>query len=126
MGLISRSPGRPGSRKGSQTKAGFIVGFFYIIMFHVYFLYSEKFDKFYVGHSDDPERRLSEHNHNDNPTFTSKYRPWTLAWHFPVSENRGEAIKIEKFIKRQKSRKLIERIINEKLTLYDFIHVVKK
>jgi putative endonuclease len=32
---------------------------------------------------------------------------------FYVSEERGEAMRLEKFIKKQKSRKLIEQIINE-------------
>jgi putative endonuclease len=94
-------------------------------MFYVYFLYSEKFDKYYVGHTDDPARRLSEHNHNENPTFTNKYRPWKLVWQFQVSARRGDALKIEKFIKRQKRRKLIERIIQEKFTIGNFKQVLR-
>ena len=47
-------------------------------MFYVYILYSESAGIYYVGHTDDPERRLFEYNNNPNKTFTSKYRPWDM------------------------------------------------
>ena len=94
-------------------------------MFSIYFLYSKNSDKYYVGYSDNPDRRLIEHNTKDFNTFTKKHRPWDLAYHFPVSEIRGDAMKIEKFIKKQKSRKLIEGIINEKLSGEHFKNVLE-
>ena len=80
-------------------------------MFYIYFLYSEKHDKYYVGYSDDPERRLLEHNTDTRMTFTHKFRPWILKAYYPVSENRGQAIKIERFIKKQKNKLFIQKII---------------
>jgi len=59
-------------------------------------------------------RRLNEHNHPEvNTKFTSKYLPWEMRLSFPVSTERGEAIRIERFIKNQKSRSFLERLISE-------------
>jgi len=83
------------------------------IMFYIYILHSQKADKFYVGHTDDPMRRLSEHNTKPFNTFTSRYRPWTMAAYFPAGEIRGEAIRMERYIKKLKSKKLILELIQE-------------
>jgi putative endonuclease len=80
--------------------------------FYIYILYSEKFNKYYVGHSDDPWRRINEHNHGKFHKFTSDYRPWEIAAVFRVGDDRGTALKTEKWIKKQKSRKLIEKLID--------------
>ena len=44
--------------------------------------------------------------------LTSKHRPWVAAAFFEVGNSKGEAMRIEKFIKGQKSRKLVERIVD--------------
>jgi len=95
-------------------------------MFYIYFLYSKCSDKYYVGYSDDPDRRLIEHNTSDNNTFTKKHRPWILVYSFTVSDLRSDALKIEQFIKKQKSRSLIEKIICEKLSFDHFKWVLSK
>lgn len=88
-------------------------------MFYIYILYSKRSDKYYVGHTNDPERRLSEHNLIEGNKYTAKYRPWSLVSRFPVSENRSNAITIEKYIKSRKSRNLIRKLIdNESDTKY--------
>ncbi|GAB1445895.1 MAG: GIY-YIG nuclease family protein [Cyclobacteriaceae bacterium] len=79
-------------------------------MYFIYILYSSNHDKYYVGYSNDPYRRLVEHNTAANLTFTSKYRPWKLAAVFNCGELESDAIRIEKFIKKQKSRKLLEKL----------------
>ncbi|MEP2668102.1 MAG: GIY-YIG nuclease family protein [Cyclobacteriaceae bacterium] len=76
-------------------------------MYFIYIIYSSEYGKYYVGYSNDPFRRLKQHN-TATKTFTSKYRPWELATIFACSELESEAMRIEKFIKKQKSRKLIE------------------
>ena len=53
-----------------------------------------------------------EHNTKPFNTYTSKYRPWVLAAVFECSEDESQAIRIERFIKKQKSRKLIEKLID--------------
>ncbi len=96
----------------------YLVAFFiFALMFYIYFIYSASSDIYYVGHSDNYSCRLEQHNNSDRDTFSKKHRPWELKAAFEVGNDRGTAIKIERFIKKQKSRKLIERIIKgEKLT----------
>jgi putative endonuclease len=48
-------------------------------MLVVYVLYAEMYGKYYVGQTNNIERRLIEHNMGASK-FTSKYKPWTLVW----------------------------------------------
>jgi putative endonuclease len=77
-------------------------------MYYIYILYSSVSDKFYVGYSTDPQRRLIEHNTKPFNTYTSKHRPWMLKACFECSKDEKETMSIERFIKKQKSRKLLE------------------
>ena len=79
-------------------------------MFYIYILFSESSNVFYVGYSEDPYRRVVEHNTKPINTYTSKHRPWLLKAVFKCSTIRSEAIRIEKFIKKQKSRRLLENL----------------
>ena len=81
-------------------------------MFYIYILYSPKADKFYIGYSNDPFRRVDEHNSKPFNTFTAKHRPWIVKAVFQCSGDERVAMRIEKFIKQQKSRKLVERLID--------------
>ena len=80
-------------------------------MYYLYILYSGVADKYYVGQSQDPWLRLEHHNADDKDTFTAKYRPWVLKAVFEVGNSRGDSLKLERFIKNQKSRRLIEQLI---------------
>jgi putative endonuclease len=80
-------------------------------MYYVYFLFSQQANKFYVGHSADPWKRLNQHLSNSGDKYTGYYHDWVLTAVFEVSEKRGDADRIEKFIKRQKSRNLITKIM---------------
>ena len=80
-------------------------------MFYIYIIYSNTAEKFYVGHSENPWDRLVQHNENEGDKYTGKYQNWELKAVFEVSENRGEALIIEKFIKKQKSKKLLLKLI---------------
>jgi len=81
-------------------------------MYSIYIIYSESADKYYVGYTSDVDLRVENHNSSSFKSFTSKYRPWVLAASFEVSNNRANAMKIEKFIKKQKSRKFLVKIIS--------------
>lgn len=85
-------------------------------MFYIYLLYSASADKYYVGYSNDYQRRFIEHNTTERITYTAKHRPWILKAVFECSIVETEAIRIERFIKKQKSRiwKLIQFQIIEK------------
>jgi putative endonuclease len=86
-------------------------GLFVCMEYYIYILYSASSDIYYVGYSDDFERRFKQHNHSEKVTFTSKHRPWILKTVYSCGTKQAEAMKIEKFIKNQKSRKLIEKLI---------------
>lgn len=81
------------------------------MMYFLYILYSESSDKYYVGYSSDPLRRLIEHNNTLLLTYTSKHRPWELKAVYQCSDKKTLVIKIERFIKKQKSKKLIQSLI---------------
>ena len=81
-------------------------------MYYIYVIYSSSADKYYVGYTDDPQRRLTEHNSIPFNTYTSKHRPWVLKAAFACSDDIKIARRIEKFIKNQRSRKLIEQLID--------------
>jgi putative endonuclease len=81
--------------------------------YSVYILYSNTFDKYYIGQSDAVLRRLTDHNVTSTKSYTVKYRPWTLVAQFEVGADRGLARKVETFIKSQKSRSFIRTIIEK-------------
>jgi putative endonuclease len=80
-------------------------------MFYIYILYSIDFDKYYIGYTSDYVKRLDSHNMSSLNKYTAKYRPWVIKAVFECGEDEGMAKKIESFIKKQKSRKFIEKMI---------------
>jgi putative endonuclease len=89
-------------------------------MYYLYILFSEQHDIYYVGYTRNYKQRLQEHNTQLHfNTYTSKYRPWRLAAVFECGTTESGAIKLERFIKKQKSRKLIEQLINPLFTPKD-------
>ena len=86
------------------------------VKYFIYILFSQKNGKYYVGHSNDQFRRVNEHNTKPFNTYTSKNRPWILAAVFSCPGEKSAAMKIEKFIKMQKSQHFIEKIVNPDFT----------
>jgi len=80
-------------------------------MFYIYILFSKSANKYYVGHSNNVDRRLFEHNNPIFKTFTSKFIPWELVFAFEIGENRAIAMKAEKIIKNKKSKQYILKLI---------------
>jgi putative endonuclease len=82
-------------------------------MYFVYILFSEKLNKYYVGTTDDVERRLFEHNSGFyDGVFTSKGIPWRLCLSYSCDTS-DKAYALERFIKRMKSRKFIEKLLED-------------
>ncbi len=79
-------------------------------MFSVYILYSKKLNKYYIGYSEDIEKRLTQHNTGFSK-FTSKASDWELKFKEEF-DTRIEATNRERIIKLKKSRKYIEWLIN--------------
>jgi putative endonuclease len=80
-------------------------------MYYLYILYSKSSDIYYIGHTDNYQRRFLEHNELSESSYTSKHRPWQIKAVFECGDERKTAMNIERFIKKQKSRSLIEKII---------------
>ena len=81
----------------------------------LYILKSKSTDKFYVGISQNPERRLEYHNSFEKG-FTSRYRPWEIVFTQEFNSKNEVAI-IEQKIKSWKSRKMIQRVIDGDIKL---------
>ncbi len=79
-------------------------------MYTVYILYSQKLNRFYVGYTNNPDRRLSEHNRKKGK-YTDNGIPWELVY-TEVYENKKEASDREKFIKSKKSRFFIQNLVS--------------
>ena len=77
-------------------------------MHHVYILYSKSRDRFYVGYSQDPCKRLLRHNEGINRS-TKSGRPWILLWTRAFTD-KTEALRFERAIKDRKSRIYIQRL----------------
>ncbi|MFA5668181.1 MAG: GIY-YIG nuclease family protein [Balneolaceae bacterium] len=76
-----------------------------------YILYSLSMNRYYVGSTSiGVELRLSRHNTGWSP-FTKRGMPWELRY-VKSFDTKQEALKWEQFIKKQKSRAFIERLIN--------------
>ena len=80
------------------------------ISFSTYILYSETTDKFYIGSTQDLEKRLQRHN-SKHMIATKAGVPWKVVW-FQNFETRAEAYSKEMEIKKKKSRKYIEWLID--------------
>ncbi len=76
-------------------------------MFWVYILQNPD-GKFYIGQTENLERRIIEHNSSDTELFkfTHKNGPWKLIWSEQYN-TRSETMNREKFIKSRKSSKWI-------------------
>ena len=83
--------------------------------YFVYILRSKSADKYYVGSSSDPARRLKFHNSIEKG-FTSRYRPWELVYTKEYYSKR-EAQAVERKIKSWKSKKRIIKLINGEIDI---------
>jgi putative endonuclease len=81
------------------------------VKYYLYILHSKLSDRFYIGYSSNPWKRLLEHNTSLHNTYTSKHRPWVFKAIYFVSDCENKAIQIERFLKKQKSSSLIRRLI---------------
>jgi putative endonuclease len=81
----------------------------------LYILKSETADRYYVGISSDPRRRLHFHNTLEKG-FTSRYRPWKLVYERQYP-SKSKAQSAEKTVKSWKSRKMILQLIAGELKI---------
>jgi putative endonuclease len=79
-------------------------------MYYVYILYSQKIDKYYIGYSEDPGKRLEFHNSIFNKIWSKRGQPWEIKLTLEF-KSKTEALRAEKLIKRKKSRAYIDAVI---------------
>jgi putative endonuclease len=79
-------------------------------MYYAYILISGKSNRFYVGHSNDLGERLKTHNLGKVKSTRNK-GPWKCVY-FEEFSTKLEANRRELQIKKQKSKKYIEDLIN--------------
>ena len=75
----------------------------------VYIIQSLKDETFYIGHTFDLDKRLAYHN-SGKSRYTSKKIPWKLVYYESYG-SKGEAMKRERFLKRQKNKEFYKRLI---------------
>ena len=76
-------------------------------MWYIYALYSKDFDRIYVGMSENPERRLENHN-NYKVKSTKAYVPWKII----MIQEAGDvenARRLEKYYKAASGRRKIKK-----------------
>ncbi len=81
------------------------------MIFYTYVLYSELFDRLYIGQTDNLEKRLLQHKKGKVPS-TKPYFPYKLI-HVEEFSTRKEAVEREKTLKLGKERKWLRKIINK-------------
>ena len=81
-------------------------------MFYIYIIYSKTLDKYYVGSCQNIEQRLKDHL-NSRSKFTKVVKDWVLKYSETFA-TRSEAYQRELQIKKMKSRKYIETLIETK------------
>ena len=78
-------------------------------MYYCYILYSPSRDTFYVGSTSlDTEQRLERHlsGYYGSKKFTSRFKDWEI-YHYIICDTLSQAVKIERHIKKMKSKKYI-------------------
>ena len=74
--------------------------------FIVYILFSQKRSKYYVGQTSNIDKRYKRHNIGNVPSTKSGV-PWILVTSIDV-ENRSEAMKLKKKIKKRGIKRFLE------------------
>jgi putative endonuclease len=88
--------------------SGFFLSSYTMKLFYVYILHSPSTNGFYIGQTEDFEKRLEEHNnHKYESSHTSRASDWEEFFVLKCITRR-QAILIEKHIKKAKKRKYLE------------------
>ncbi len=80
-------------------------------MFYVYILESKCDNSFYIGQTEDLEKRLDFHNQGLSK-YTSRKIPWRIVY-FEEYKMRTEALMRERFLKKQRNRDFYKSLINK-------------
>jgi putative endonuclease len=75
-------------------------------MFTVYVLYSERYDKIYIGYTSDLKKRFKSHNELAKKGWTVRFRPWEIVY-TEIFEHKQDALRREKQLKTSRGRAFI-------------------
>jgi putative endonuclease len=78
----------------------------------VYALYSESYDKIYIGMTSNIDERLKSHNELGKKGWTKNYRPWVIIYREEHKE-KTEALKRERQLKSHAGRSFIRSLIEK-------------
>ena len=81
-------------------------------MFTVYVLYSEKYDRLYIGYTNNLIARFKSHNELGRE-WTCRYRPWKVI-HLEFFEQKCEAMRREKALKGGQGRQYLRALIKQR------------
>jgi putative endonuclease len=79
------------------------------VIYVTYILYSSSLGKYYIGQTDDFEKRFKQHNSGQSK-FTKQGVPWNLVWQMEFF-SRSEAVKLETQIKKRGAQRYLENIV---------------
>ncbi len=79
-------------------------------MFYTYILYTEKFDRFYIGQTNNLDNRIERHN-NGYVKSTKAYIPWEIVYS-EAFQTRALATQREKQLKKLKSKIAIQKLVD--------------
>ena len=80
-------------------------------MYFVYIIKSLNVLRYYIGSTENIDRRLSDHN-SGKVNATKAYKPWELVYTEEYSSE-DKAIKREKYFKSAAGRRLIKKILRK-------------
>ena len=86
-----------------------------MMMYYTYILFSKKLNKYYVGHTDNLEKRFEEHNRGKSK-FSRFGTPSELVVDFEFSSKK-DAAPYENRIKKRGCKRFLERIIDKSVAL---------
>ena len=87
----------------------------------LYILHSKSTNTYYTGETHNVEERISKHdNHSYQNSFTKITDDWELILVFECAD-RSEALYLENFIKRMKSKVFIKKITSNPKILEDIL-----
>lgn len=79
-------------------------------MWTVYILKSIEYEKYYIGYTEDIEKRLKEHNRGKTKS-TKAYKPYKIV-HTEQYGNKSDAYKREREIKKYKGGNEFKKLVN--------------
>jgi len=82
-------------------------------MYYVYILFSLKDEKFYIGFTNDLERRIKEHNSGKNISTKSRL-PLKLIY-YEAHLSKADAARRERYFKTTKGKSTLRQMLRESL-----------